>query len=74
MLYSPDSPEPDKLELGIRFGCGFIFGVGVAGYFSLRGLGGELVYALIGIGVFATICGVLVVKMGDRFFHSLWNR
>lgn len=63
--------EPDKTEKSIRLGCGFAFGL-IVGFFWMAeavmdswGLPAAIIF------VIAIICGVLAMKQGDSFWHSL---
>jgi hypothetical protein len=63
--------RPDKTEKALRFGCGFTFGL-VAGFFAafrlVMSTWGELA-ALAFASAF--ICGLLAMKYGNAFWHSL---
>lgn len=72
--------EPlDAQEKRIRFGCGFVFGIFAGGLLVLR-VWPWNGYADIGvILVSAVVCGVLAMKLGDRFWLALgglrwWRR
>ena len=71
---SSDQKQPDKVEKGLRFGCGFLFGIIPAFLFAYSLLGTFMpwdVYSkvIIGLVIFFTLaCGILCVKMGDSFF------
>jgi hypothetical protein len=63
--------EPDRLEKGIRFGCGSVIGI-------LIGL--DLTYSMfleypghlfIAACIFALVCGILAMKYGDRFWDGV---
>lgn len=62
---------PDRLEKGIRFGCGFSFAFVLVA-------GGALGWAIdsgrhvlaVGIGA-GIVCGLLAVRFGDAFWHRL---
>ncbi len=67
--------EPvDSTEKGIRFGCGFVFGLflfGFSGYWIItEGRGAYLFF----VGVAATGLGLAAVKFGDAFWRwiSRW--
>jgi hypothetical protein len=63
--------QPDRLEKGIRFVCGFalgaVLGSFAAAYYDAPGLG-----AAVGIAAAtAVVCGLLAVRYGDRFWYGL---
>ncbi len=66
------SVEPaSKGEKVTRFGCGFVFGAFAAAlavwtWSLLNGL--HLLAAVAGFGL---ICGMLAVRFGDKFWHSI---
>jgi hypothetical protein len=64
--------QPDRLEKGIRFGCGAVFGAFLGFlWFGLywAGISNSLVIlAFIGL---ALVCGVLAMQFGDRFWSGL---
>lgn len=64
--------KPDKLEKGIRFGCGALFGVliGVKSfvYHFFMGDADPDIYVVVTV---ALVCGLLAMKMGDRFWMWL---
>jgi len=66
-----DTPEPDRVELAVRFGCGamlgLFFGVFVALYTALAT---RLAFFAL-LGLFAVVFGVLAVRLGDRFWYGL---
>lgn len=68
--------EPDNLEKGVRFGCGFTFGIAVVTVGFLRGASFivDSPWAT-GIAV-AVVCGFLALKYGDDFWRILsdWYR
>lgn len=72
------SRQPDKVELGFRFGCGLLFGL-VAGFLCIWGIAWRLKIenwaVLAGIAIaFAVFCGLLAMKKGDRFYEDLFDR
>jgi hypothetical protein len=60
--------QPDRAELGIRFGCGTVFGivVGLAVAMHTVRPGWR---AIIVIGVVAPVCGLLAARLGDAFWR-----
>ena len=62
---------PDRLEKGIRFGCGLVAGgiLGVLGALSIPTYR-LLTCVLSGAGV-ALLFGALAVRYGDRFWYGL---
>lgn len=61
--------EPDALERGLRFGFGFFFGVGLASLLTLRHPLGTYGANLLALAGTATVCGVLALRFGDRFWY-----
>lgn len=64
-------PPPDRLEKGLRFGCGALVGCGLIAYVLLKGAfdqGGWFWTSLIGMSM---VCGLLAVRYGDRFFETV---
>jgi len=63
--------EPDRLEKGIRFGCGGLFGAVVGFFFIIdlppKSYGGILAACAVG----AIVCGLLAMRYGDRFWYGL---
>jgi hypothetical protein len=61
---------PDRLEKGIRFGCGFLFGVCLAVGAALISLWSG--HTVAGSGLLAgLLCGWASLKFGDRFWHQV---
>ncbi len=67
--------EPvDNTERGIRFGCGFVFGLLLFGlsaiWFITEGLSAYLIFVFVA----ATALGLAAVKFGDAFWRwiSKW--
>jgi hypothetical protein len=62
--------KPDKLEMGIRFGCGGLLGAAIGFSFII-----ELFPNRYAIFVFciagAMLCGLLAMRYGDRFWHII---
>jgi hypothetical protein len=63
--------KPDKLEMGIRFGCGGLLGA-VIGFSFLIELfpnrhGWIFAFCIVG----AVVCGLLAMSYGDRFWHAI---
>ena len=61
---------PDRLEIGLRFGCGALVGCAFVAYALLRGAfdhGGWFGASLVGAAI---MCGLLAVRYGDRFFEA----
>jgi hypothetical protein len=61
---------PDRLEKGIRFGCGFLFGCVVATGALLTSLwsGHAVAAGCVLVGLF---CGGAAVRFGDRFWENV---
>jgi hypothetical protein len=69
--------KPDSLEKRMRFGCGFLFGL-VLGFFGTLRVMYKMMYwynsagLVISIAVIsALICGWLALKYGDRFWQEM---
>ncbi len=61
----------DKEEIGIRLGCGGIFGLLVGGYFALRWTAGNL-WIVIPVAVASAIfSAVLAARHGDTFWRRI---
>ena len=63
--------EPDRTEKGIRFGCGFTFGL-LVGFFTAA----RYIYQSVGwlatvTFAVAILCGFLAMQYGDEFWYSL---
>ena len=66
-----DGHQPDGLEKGIRFGCGFLFG-GIILFFAFaRDFFSTASPFWIAVGGGALICGLLAIRYGDRFYHGI---
>ncbi len=63
--------EPDRLEKGIRFGCGGLLGAAIGFLFVIDWLPVSYGRVLAACGVGAVVCGMLATKHGDRFWHAL---
>lgn len=66
--------KPDKTENQIRFGCGFTFGMVLGFAFAVQWVAdnwGSFVAIAV---VFAIACGLLAMKYGDAFLHSLKDK
>jgi len=77
--YSNDGPEPDRVELLVRFVCGSIFGLSLGVLVALNMALSSLLEFFGLLGLFAAGCGVLALRFGDRFWwglrhlrHLLW--
>jgi len=72
----PPPPLEDREAVGIRFGCGALFGLvlGLGGVYELtsRSLAPVIVSAL----VVALVCGLFSARHGERFWSGLsgWLR
>ena len=62
--------EPDRLEKGIRFGCGTLFGLLLGLFLTRRLWFDDTSIALLGAIAVAVVCGGLASRHGDRF----WSR
>ena len=65
---------PDRMEKGLRFGCGGLLGLVVALYLMFRfwrapTIEGTLFWG--GLAVTVLVCGGLAVRYGDRFFEEV---
>lgn len=66
---------PDRLEKGIRFGCGFFFGFVVLASSSLVWF--WLAHTVVACGLLAGLCGYVAMKYGDGFWlevHEFWRK
>ena len=62
--------EPDRLEKGIRFGCGTMIGILIALKLTYRILIDHSGF-LAATCIIALVCGLLAVKYGDRFWDTV---
>ena len=65
---------PDRLEIGLRFGCGGLLGlvVGLYGMFRFwRARDADAAWFWGIIAVTVVVCGGLAVRYGDRFFEKV---
>ena len=63
--------RPDRIEKGIRFGCGGIFGLFAGLYVSLRLWRlDSIIPAIVVIIIAIFLCGYLSMRQGDSF----WDR
>jgi len=68
---------PDRLEKGIRFGCGFLFGVFITFASGLAYLLWNTHYLVAACIVLALLCGYCAMRFGDSFwtkFSWLWSQ
>lgn len=67
------SNAPNDLEKEIRFGCGGLFGFFLGINITTRMFlsGDEIATFCITIFFFVCVCGILVMKQGNRFWDSL---
>ena len=68
---------PDRLERGLRFGCGTLFGLALGLPLVVESLARDGPWLLMGLGVvagFTVLCGVLARTQGDEFWWSLRER
>lgn len=61
--------KPDRLEKGIRFGCGAMFGVLIGFYLLLEFFDFESPGLILSSSFFG--CGFLAMVLGDRFWYGL---
>jgi hypothetical protein len=61
---------PDRLEKGVRFGCGFLFG-GALGVGALLTSLWSAHYIVTCVLVIALICGYAAMKFGDSFWENV---
>ena len=64
--------KPDRTEKGIRFGCGFVFGLVVGLFTALTWIIDSWSIAVIAL-IAAVVCGLLAERCGDAFWRSLRN-
>ncbi len=62
---------PDRLEKGLRLGCGFLFGCLAGLWFAFHILPFESLYILCGCLAGAAFCAILALRFGDRFWMQL---
>lgn len=65
--------KPDRIEKEVRFGCGFAFGLLVGFFVAARHIYNSAGWLAVVTLVIAILCGLLAVRYGDRFWHSLKN-
>jgi hypothetical protein len=58
---------PDRAEIGIRFGCGTLFGI-LAGLAVAMRVVRPGWHAMIVIVLVAPVCGLLAARLGDAFW------
>lgn len=63
--------EPDALERGIRFACGFFFGVGLGFLLTLQEPLATDGANLLVMGAAAGVCGLMAVRFGDGFWYRI---
>lgn len=61
--------HPDNAEKGIRFGCGFVFGIVLGGIAALRVFYDEGNSAVVMAVVIALIFGFIALRFGDSFWR-----
>jgi hypothetical protein len=71
-----DSPKPDAFEKGLRFGCGFVFGAGIAFFVGLQALAaftGPFWAVVAGVAV---VSGLVALRYGDQLWNAIsdWCR
>jgi hypothetical protein len=64
---------PDALEKRIRFGCGFVFGVVIAGISSITYLLASGLYIAALCVLFGVVSGLAAMKYGDEYWLKLGN-
>ncbi len=69
-----DDHEPDGMEKGIRFGCGFLFGAVWGVWASLTWLADATNWWIASAAVIAIVCGLLAMRFGDRFWEWVAKR
>ena len=68
-----DNPQPPaRMEKGIRFGCGFSFGVLVVGIALLRGITSPNLplWYYLGTAGGALVMAMLAMRFGDTFYEK----
>lgn len=64
-----DAPSPDASEKRLRFGCGLIFGGGIAFLFFLRVIATlDSTFWALTVAA-ALLSGFLAMRYGDEFWH-----
>lgn len=63
--------EPDGLEKGVRFGCGFMAGSVAGLYIAVRYFNS---FSILIVAVVAISFGLLAMLMGDEFWELLFGR
>jgi hypothetical protein len=68
-------PHPDRLEKGVRFGCGFLFGCFAALGALLTSVSGAYPVAALCV-LTGVVIGYAAMRFGDRFWWwlSSWLR
>jgi hypothetical protein len=66
------SHVPDRVEMRIRFGCGFIFGAIAAAIIGMRVITGWSIEFGLGVALVASLTGLLARRHGDDFWKSLF--
>jgi hypothetical protein len=62
--------EPDRLEKGVRFGCGTLFGLIIGFVWAIQSaLDFAVSWILLPLAL-ALVCGFLAAKYGDDFWHK----
>jgi len=63
--------EPDRIEKGIRFGCGGLLGAVIGFFFIIDLAPATYGTILVACAVGAVVCSVLAMKCGDRLWYGL---
>lgn len=66
--------DPDRMEQGIRLGCGIVFGLILGGVVLIYGLFDWFGWEVAIMVTSAILCGYLSLKLGDRFWDSILER
>ncbi len=67
--------EPNRLEKGVRFGCGGLLGLCLGIYYAFHYHQGSLGGILSIILALILLCGILAARYGDQFWEKfLKNR
>ena len=62
---------PDRLEKGIRLGCGFVFGCFIGFLVALQFLAWDGLNFGVGVLVGGLVCAFSALRYGDRFWLGL---
>ena len=66
-----DSPNPDRVELLVRFVCGSILGLAFGLYVAVSAPVSTATEFVIVLALCVATCGLLARRYGDRFWFAL---